>query len=121
MSEFDISQVVQADFAIDSALDVQVGTFEGGAIIDDSVIAPDSTWSSQKMVNEFGTTIITGTLTAGQSSLTLTSSAITTSSMIDVYTDDYKLSPTNVVAETGSVTLSFSVQSNDHEVKVVIK
>ena len=121
MSEFDIDQVVQADFSIDSALDVQVGTFEAGASIDDSVIALDSTWSSQKIVNEFGTTTVTGTLTAGQSSLTLTSSAITTSSMIDVYTDDYKLSPTNVVATTGSVTLTFYVKSSNHDIKVVIK
>lgn len=123
MSEFDIDQVVQADFSIDSALDVQVGTFEAGATIDDSVIALDSTWSSKKIDDELKARAgiaVTGTLEAGETTLTLQSSEITTDSIIDVFTNVYGISPTNTVATTGSVTLTFKAQQTDIGVKVVI-
>lgn len=123
MSEFDIDQVVQADFSIDSVLDVQVGTFEAGATIDDSVIALDSTWSSKKIDDELKARAgiaVTGTLEAGETTLTLQSSEITTDSIIDVFTNVYGISPTNTVATTGSVTLTFKAQQTDIGVKVVI-
>ena len=66
-------------------------------------------------------TTITGTLTAGQTSLILSDSAITTDSMIEIYTSVYGVNPTNVVASDGSVTLSFKPQTQDIGVKVVVK
>lgn len=66
-------------------------------------------------------TTITGTLTSGQTSLTLSDSAITTDSMIEIYTSIYGVNPTNVVASDGSVTLSFKTQTQDIGVKVVVK
>lgn len=64
--------------------------------------------------------VLSGTLTAGSTTLTLTDSAITTTSLIDVYTDTYGVNPTNVVATTGSITLTFGTQSSDVAVKVKV-
>lgn len=63
-------------------------------------------------------TDVTGTLTAGQTTLTLTNSAITTDSTLDFYTDTFGVNPTDVTVTTGSVTLTFEEQADDIEVKV---
>lgn len=63
-------------------------------------------------------TDVIGTLTAGQTTLTLTDSAITTDSTLDFYTDTFGVNPTDVAVTTGSVTLTFEAQANDIEVKV---
>lgn len=65
-----------------------------------------------------GWTDVTGTLTAGSTSLTLSNAAITTSSTIDVYTDTYGINPTNISVATGSVTLTFEAQAANLGVKV---
>ena len=60
---------------------------------------------------------VTGTLSAGSTSITLQDNAITTSSTIDVYTDgdvDYN----TITVATGSVTLTFDAQSSALGVKV---
>lgn len=79
--------------------------------------------ASQKWINATGGgatpwTDITGTLTAGQTSLTLSNEAIATSSTIDVYTDTYGVNPTAISVENGSVTLTFDEQAADLGVKV---
>lgn len=61
---------------------------------------------------------ITGTLTAGSTSITLSDVAISSSSTIDIYTDVFGVNPTNVVVSAGSVTLTFAAQQSDVEVKV---
>ena len=63
-------------------------------------------------------TDVTGTLIAGQTSITLSNAAITTSSTIDYYTDTFGVNPTNVSVVSGSVTLTFEAQSTDLGVKV---
>lgn len=63
-------------------------------------------------------TDVTGTLTTGQTTLTLTNSAITTNSTLDFYTDTFGVNPTDVTVTTGSVTLTFEEQANDIDVKV---
>lgn len=65
-------------------------------------------------------TDVIGTLTAGQTTLTLTDSAITTNSTLDFYTDTFGINPTDVTVTTGSVTLTFEAQANNIEVKVRI-
>lgn len=72
-------------------------------------------------INELKGTEITGTLTAGNTSLTLSDASITTSSTIDIYTDTYGINPESVSVSTGSITLTFEEQSNDLGVKVVVK
>ena len=65
-------------------------------------------------------TDVTGTLIAGQTSITLQDSAITTDATIDIYTDTYGVKPTNVVTVNGQITITFSIQLADLGVKVRI-
>lgn len=60
---------------------------------------------------------ITGTLTAGETSITLTDDSITEESTIDYYTDYFGINPVDVYATTGSVTLTFEAQEVDIGVK----
>lgn len=61
---------------------------------------------------------IEGTLTAGATSITLSDSAITTSSTFEPFTSIFGVKPTNMVAVAGSVTLTFEAQSTNMDVKV---
>lgn len=61
---------------------------------------------------------ITGTLTAGSTSITLSNAAITTSSTLDFYTDSFGVNPTAATVSTGSVILTFDEQGSDVGVKV---
>lgn len=63
---------------------------------------------------------ITGTLTAGNTSITLSDASITTESTIDVYTDTFGINPTAVSVSAGAVTLTFTAQSSNVKVKVRI-
>ena len=67
-----------------------------------------------------GTTII-GTLSAGQTSLALSNSAITTDSTIDYYVNRFGVSATNIVVTTGKITMTFKAQSSALNVKVIVR
>ena len=69
-------------------------------------------------INEVRGTFVTGTLTAGSTSITLSDASITTSSTIDIYVSTFGIQPTNAVVSTGSITLSFLAQASDISVKV---
>ena len=58
-------------------------------------------------------TEVTGTLSAGQTSITLSNSAIAATSYIDIYTTVYGLNPNTVSAAAGSITLTFDTQNED--------
>lgn len=73
-----------------------------------------------KSVKELQGITLTGTLTAGETTITLTDASITTDSTIDIYTDVYGVNPKNVSVEDGSLTLEFSAQESDVQVKVVV-
>ena len=87
-----------------------------------------SATNAQSAIDELSTSVntalgtwLTGTLTAGQTTLTLSDTSITTDSIVDnVYVPDtfFGVNPTNISATTGSVTLTFPVQSSDLPVKV---
>lgn len=64
---------------------------------------------------------LTGTLTAGETSLELSDESITLNSTIDPYTSDYKVVATDIRVEVGKITLTFDAQSENVDVKVVIK
>lgn len=66
-------------------------------------------------------TILTDTLTAGNTTLTFKDSSILTSSLIDVYTDTFGVNPTNMTSSTGELILTFPAQTDDIDVKVVIR
>ena len=61
---------------------------------------------------------LNGTLTAGETTITLTYYSITTDSTFDFYTSIYGVSPTNVTVANGSVTLEFDAQETDMTVEV---
>lgn len=63
-------------------------------------------------------TDVTGTLTAGSTSLTLTDSAITTDALYDFYTSVFGLHPTGATVSTGSIVLTFEEQSSNVSVTV---
>ena len=63
---------------------------------------------------------LTGTLTAGQTSLTIEDEGITLSAIVDIYTDVFGVDPTNVAVANGSITITFDAQASDLSVKVVI-
>lgn len=88
-----------------------------GAQIDDSTPTLSTVYSSVKTEQLIGKTI-TGTLPAGQTSITLSDASITTNSTIDYYTDVFGVNPTNIVVATGSVTLTFNTQNTNLGVKV---
>lgn len=85
----------------------------------DQRLVYDSTAS--KWINKTTETVLTGTLTTGSTTLTLTDNAITTTAMYDFYTDVFGVNPTAVTVSTGSMTLTFEARQSDLNVKVVVR
>ena len=69
-------------------------------------------------INEVRGNYVTGTLTAGSTSITLSDASITPTSTIDIYVSVFGIQPTNAVVSTGSITLTFLAQASDIAVKV---
>lgn len=96
----------------------------GTPVLDDNVTQNSSNgvkasgiWRAiQKAANN----MVTGTLTAGQTSITLNSVDITTDSVLDYYTSIYGVNPITMLAGTGEVTLTFTAQATDMTVGVKI-
>lgn len=87
--------------------------FVGLVFYDDERIETDSGLDSIEVYQDY-----TGTLTAGQTSLTISGAGISSSKTMDFYTDIYGVSPTAVSVSSGSVTLTFEAQSANMSVKV---
>lgn len=66
-------------------------------------------------------TELTSTLSVGSTSVTFSNAAITTSSLIDIYTDTYGVNPTAVSVSTGSATLTFTAQGSAVSVKILVR
>lgn len=64
---------------------------------------------------------VTGTLTAGNTTITLSDQRLTTTGTYEYYTDVYGVAPTDVVPATGSVTLTFEASQTNLGVKVVMR
>ena len=79
----------------------------------------------QNAIDELNTNIsnlsfwtdVTGTLTAGQTSITLSNAAITTASTIEVF-NDLDIPYNSKTLSTGSITLTFDAQQSNMSVKV---
>lgn len=65
-----------------------------------------------------GYTDITGTLTAGQTSITLSDASITASSFIQVFAGNGNINYTSISSTEGSVTIGFLAQASDMTVTV---
>lgn len=95
-------------------------------LISDSTTSGSTVWSSNKTNSELESkedapTILTSTLSAGNTSLTFSNAAITTTAMYDVYADKYGLTPTDITITTGQAVLTFEAQSANVSVKLVIR
>lgn len=77
-------------------------------------------WSTLTVASKLGTEL-TGTLTAGSTSITFTDSRITTSSTLSYWTSVFGVAPINAVVTTGQVVLTFIAQSANIDVKVEIR
>ena len=64
--------------------------------------------------------VLTGTLTAGQTSLTFTNAAITATARFEVYTEDCYIALSNIERSSTTLTLTFPEQSSNVNVKVVV-
>lgn len=67
------------------------------------------------------TTVLTGTLTAGATSLSLKSDKVTARSVIDIYASVYGIVPVTVSVLTGEIQLTFEQQSTDVDVRVEVR
>ena len=61
---------------------------------------------------------ISGTLFAGSTTIGFLDAAITTSSVIDIYTNKYGVSPDSVTVSTGRIDMTFPEHASDLGVKV---
>lgn len=109
--------------------ELQAGGGGGGSSVSWNQIVQSGTKIAEVTIN--GTTInvyaptsgggyteVTGTLTSGQTTVTLSDASITTTSTIDVYTDVFGVNPTAISVTTGSVVLTFEAQASNVGVKV---
>lgn len=64
------------------------------------------------------TDLLTGTILAGNTSVTIANAKITTSSLIDIYFEDKLLAPTAVTVTTGQIVIEIAEQSTDTNLKV---
>lgn len=92
------------------------------ATLDDNAISSSKTWSSDKINTELqkkadAAVTLSSTLTAGQTTVTISDPAILATSLIQVFADVWY---SNAVQSAGSVVLTFPVQASDLAIKVRI-
>ena len=71
-----------------------------------------------KALNSNLTDLITGTITSGGTSITLTDERIKSTSIIDIYFENKVLAPTNVTVANGSIIIEIEAQDSDTNVGV---
>lgn len=91
-----------------------------GLTASDVQAAIDEIASTLNTVNVNVSTYVSGTILAGNTSITLANATIRTTSFIDVYFKDVVMSPSNVLVTTGSVTIEIPAQNTDTDVAVRI-
>ena len=102
------------------------GTYAGqSASAGDMFISNATEWVLVPSGDDSTSVLMSQTLTAGQTSLTFTNAAITADSAFSYWTSiqegAFGISPTNAVASTGSLVLTFPAQATDMIVKVEVK
>lgn len=78
-----------------------------------SAITADNIPCGTKPVKELITslTVVTGTLSIGATSITISNARITTNSILDFYTSIYGVNPSTVTVSAGKVVLTFPAQA----------
>lgn len=126
-------QPTTEDKTIIGAINEIYAMIGGGSTVTADVVTYDNTDSGltatnvQDALDEIvssipgaGYVLVTGTLTAGQTSVTLSSASILATSYIDVYTDG-GVPYVSAVQSVGSVVLTFEAQASDLAVAVVVR
>ena len=68
-----------------------------------------------------GGVVVSGTLLAGQTTITFTNAAISSNSRFDFYTDTFGVNPTAVSVSGTTLAVTFAAQANDLGVLVEVK
>lgn len=126
-------QPTTEDKTIIGAINEIYAMIGGGSTVTADVVTYDNTDSGltatnvQDALDEIvsaipgaGYTLVTGTLTAGQTSVTLSDASILATSYIDVYTDG-GVPYVSAVQSVGSVVLTFDEQASNLAVAVVVR
>lgn len=110
-------------FSVNSSDMLHITRHDPTGLIDDTVITNDKTWSSYKINAEIesasGGTVLSGTLEAGQTSISFTNDAITDQALIEIFTLP-ELWHNSAVVNTNTLTITFDAQAADVPVKVRI-
>ena len=102
------------------AQDVDYDNSGSGLTATDVQDAIDEVSSDISAVNANVSTKKTGTITAGNTTITLTDASILSTSFIDIYFFDKLLTPVSVVTAVGSVTIEIEAQSTNTDVAIRI-
>ena len=109
-------------FSVNSSDMLHITRHDPTGLIDDTVITDDKTWSSYKINAEIeaagGGTVLTGTLEAGETTITFTDDSITSMALIEVFADDFSAWVTNESVSGSTLTITFVAMASDIEVKV---
>ena len=108
----DTKNMKEAINEVKSEIGNLLGNTDISAIGDSTVTGAISTLNSNL------TDLITGTITSGGISITLTDSRIKSNSIIDIYFENKVLAPTNVTVTDGSITIEIESQDSDTNVGV---
>lgn len=101
----EVNQSIKKDELVKSLAITEEGTVMDGKICADGI-------------NKARGTVLTETLAAGATTLTLTDVAITEGCMIDIYTNNAKVTPSAVTQSGNTLTLKFDAQTAALNVKV---
>lgn len=90
------------------------------AIWQDSETVKTTTQEIANLASGGGYTVVTGTLSAGSTTLTLQDASITTSSLIFYGSEVLGVYPTAMAASTGSLTMTFEAQQTNVGIAIMV-
>ena len=102
------------------AADVDYDNTGSGLTATDVQAAVDELESNIESLDSKYDKYVSGTITAGNTTITLSDASITTSSFIDIYFKDALIAPTAVTVVTGSVTIDIEALAANQDVAVRI-
>lgn len=106
---YEVTQAISAGGAITDGTNITQTTI--GAVL--ASLGADVDAVDGKFTN-----LLTSTITAGNTSVTISDASITTSSIIDIYFENKVLAPTDVTVTTGSITIEIAAQDSNVNVGV---
>ena len=114
--DFDLIEVVEYKADLGDLDDVDISSPTNGQVL--TYNSTSQQWENATPSGGASYTDVTGTLTAGSTSITLSDASIDSTKTFDFYTDTFGVNPTAVSVASGSITLTFEAQQSAVEVKV---